>query len=113
MFYLMDFLRTSVQEEASQVALRDCSQDSEEEPGCVGFCNKNQVVRNIKRLLLIKKNQTSQLNEFSAFLCSGFNMPANLEKSVVPQDWKRSVFIPIPKKGNAKECSNYCTIALI
>ena len=29
------------------------------------------------------------------------------------QDWKRSVFIPIPKKGNAKECSNYCTFALI
>ena len=30
-----------------------------------------------------------------------------------PQDWKTSVFIPITKKGNAKECSNYCTIALI
>ena len=30
-----------------------------------------------------------------------------------PQDWKRSVFIPIPKKSNVKECSNYCTIALI
>ena len=30
-----------------------------------------------------------------------------------PQDWKRSVFIPIPKKGNAKECSNYSTTALI
>ena len=30
-----------------------------------------------------------------------------------PQNWKSSVFIPIPKKGNAKECSNYCTIALI
>ena len=30
-----------------------------------------------------------------------------------PQDWKRSVFIPIPKKGNAKECSNYSTITLI
>ena len=30
-----------------------------------------------------------------------------------PQDWKRAVFIPIPKKGNAKECSNYCTTALI
>ena len=30
-----------------------------------------------------------------------------------PEDWKRSVFILIPKKGNAKECSNYCTIALI
>ena len=27
-----------------------------------------------------------------------------------PQDWKRSIFIPIPKKGNAKECSNYCTV---
>ena len=30
-----------------------------------------------------------------------------------PQDWKRSVFIPIPKKGNVKECSNYHTLALI
>ena len=30
-----------------------------------------------------------------------------------PQDWKRSVFIPIPKKGNAKECSKYCTVTLI
>ena len=30
-----------------------------------------------------------------------------------PQDWKGSVFFPIPKKGNAEECSNYCTIALI
>ena len=30
-----------------------------------------------------------------------------------PQDWKRSVFLPIPKKGNARECSNYCTMALI
>ena len=30
-----------------------------------------------------------------------------------PQDWKMSVFIPVPKKGNAKECSKYCTIVLI
>ena len=30
-----------------------------------------------------------------------------------PQDWKRSVLIPIPKKSNAKECSNYCTVVLI
>ena len=30
-----------------------------------------------------------------------------------PQNWKRSVFIPIPKKSNAKECSNCCTVALI
>ena len=40
-------------------------------------------------------------------------MPANLETPQWPQDWKRSVFTPIPKKGNAKECSNYCTVALI
>ena len=40
-------------------------------------------------------------------------MPANLENSAVAMDWKRSVFIPIPKKRNAKECSNYHTIALI
>ena len=33
--------------------------------------------------------------------------------AIKPQDWKRSVFIPIPKKDNAKECSNYLTIALI
>ena len=40
-------------------------------------------------------------------------MPANLENSAVATDWKRSVFIPVPKKGNAKECLNYCTIPLI
>ena len=40
-------------------------------------------------------------------------MSANLENSAVAQDWKKSVFIPIPKKGNAKESSNYCTIVLI
>ena len=39
-------------------------------------------------------------------------MPANLENSAVAT-WKRSVFVPITKKGNAKECSNYRTIALI
>ena len=40
-------------------------------------------------------------------------MPANLENLAMAQDWKRSVFIPIPKRGKAKECSNYCTNALI
>ena len=40
-------------------------------------------------------------------------MPANLETEQWPQDWKRSVFIPVAKKGNAKECSNYHTIVLI
>ena len=40
-------------------------------------------------------------------------MPANLENSAAATGLERSVFIPIPKKGNAKECSNYHTIALI
>ena len=40
-------------------------------------------------------------------------MPANLENSAVATRLEKSVFIAIPKKGNAKECSNYCTIALI
>ena len=40
-------------------------------------------------------------------------MPANLENSAEATGLKRSVFIPIPKKGNAKECSNYHTIVLI
>ena len=40
-------------------------------------------------------------------------MPANLKTHQWPQDWKRSVFIPISKKGNGKACSHYHTIALI
>ena len=40
-------------------------------------------------------------------------MPTNLENSAVATDWTRSVFIAIPKKDNAKECSTYRTIALI
>ena len=40
-------------------------------------------------------------------------MPSNLKNQQWPQDWKRSDFIPISKKVNAKECSNYRTVALI
>ena len=40
-------------------------------------------------------------------------MPANLENSAVATGLEKVSLIPIPKKGNAKECSNYCTIALI
>ena len=40
-------------------------------------------------------------------------MPANLENSAVATGLENVTFIPIPKKGNAKECSNYCTFALI
>ena len=72
----------------------------------------------------ITANKASGGDEIPAGLCQtleddavkvlqAIHMPANLENSAGPQDWKRSVFIPIPKKGNAKECSNYHTIALI
>ena len=44
---------------------------------------------------------------------TALNMPANLEDSAVTTGLEKSIFIPIPKKGNAKECSDYCTIALI
>jgi len=44
---------------------------------------------------------------------AALNMPANLENSEVATGLERSVFIPIQKKGNAKECSNYRTTALI
>ena len=40
-------------------------------------------------------------------------MPTNLENSAVATGLEKSVFIPIPKKGNVKDCSNYCTVALI
>ena len=40
-------------------------------------------------------------------------MSANLENSQWSQDWKRSIFIPIPKEESAKECSDYHTVALI
>ena len=40
-------------------------------------------------------------------------MPANMENSAVAIGLERSVFIPIPKKGDAKECSKYCMIALV
>ena len=40
-------------------------------------------------------------------------MPANLENSAVATGLEKVSFIPIPKKGNAKECSKYCTVALI
>ena len=40
-------------------------------------------------------------------------MSANMKNSAVAMNWKRPVFISIPKKDDAKECSNYCTIALV
>ena len=51
--------------------------------------------------------------KFDAVKSPILNMPANLENSTVATGLERSAFIPIPKKGNAKECANYSTIALI
>ena len=55
-----------------------------------------------------------QILKDDAVESAALNMPANLEiSSGLATGLEMSVFIPIPKKGNAKECSNYCTIALI
>ena len=55
-----------------------------------------------------------QILKDDAVKSAALNMPANLENSAVAiYYWKRSVFISIPKKSSAKECSNYHTIALI
>ena len=54
-----------------------------------------------------------QILKDNAVKSAALNMPAIWKTQQWPQDWKTSVFIPIPKKGNDKKCSNYCTIALI
>ena len=60
-------------------------------------------------------NSSWAISNLKRWCCesAALTTPSNLENSQYPQDWKRSVFIPILKKGNAKECSNYYTIALI
>ena len=54
-----------------------------------------------------------QILKDDTVISASISMPANLENSAVAKGLERSVFIPIPKKGNAKECSNYCTIAFV
>ena len=67
MFYSVELLNFSPG--VSLLALKDCSEEIRREPGYIGvFATKTQ---NIKRLLLIKENQTSQVNEFSTFLYMG------------------------------------------
>ena len=51
--------------------------------------------------------------QLSLFPSAALNMPASLENSAVAIGLEKSGIIPIPKKGNTKECSNYCTITLI
>ena len=53
---------------------------------------------------ILKDNAVKVLHSISQQICKSQQWP---------QDWKELVFIPIPKKGSTKECSNYCTIALI
>ena len=71
MLYLADFLRIKSQKTASQIALGDLSEEVREEPGWIGILQQKSGSSNIERLLLIKENQTSQVNEFSAFLGMG------------------------------------------
>ena len=77
--------------------------------------HSNPKERKCQRMLKIRSDQISRS------VVSDFLQPKVLHSICQqiwktqqwPPDWKRSVFIPIPKKGNAKECSNYRTIALI
>ena len=69
MFNLVDFLRISSPEAASQIVLRDCSERGEEEPGYIGVLQQRPGSQNMKRLLLIIENEIFQVKEFSAFLC--------------------------------------------
>ena len=68
MFYSAGVLRSYAQKTASQIALRDHSKEVREEPGCAGVLHQKPGSQNINSLLLIKENQTSQANEFSALL---------------------------------------------
>ena len=58
---------------------------------------------------------TWEVHDMYVYICVYLFIPANTtwKTQQWPQDWKRSIFIPIPKKGNPKECANYRTIALI
>ena len=66
----------------------------------------------LTRQTFLSKVMTLLLNMLSRFLLHSICQQI-WKTQQWPQDRKRSVFLPIPKKGNAKECSNYCTIALI
>ena len=69
--FSVEFLRTWSPETVSQIALRDCSEEVKVEPGYIGVLfkkKKKERKKSTKRLLLIKENKVSQVNEFSAFL---------------------------------------------
>ena len=73
------------------------------------------VIHTVKGFGIVNKAEIDVFLELFCFFedPADVRMSANLENSAVVSGLKSSIFIPIPKKGNAKECSNYCTIALI
>ena len=74
MFHLGTFLRITVWETASQIALRKHSKEVRKEPGYIGFFvgkQTNKLIVKHQKITANHKNQTSQVNDFSAFLCVG------------------------------------------
>ena len=99
-------------------------QDPDNHDGVITHLEPDILEREVKRALgSITKNKASGGDEipvelFQTLRDDSVNVLHSICQQIWktqqwPQDWKRSVFIPIPKKGNAKECSNYCTVALI
>ena len=75
------------------------------------------VIHTVKHFSIVNKTEVDVFLELSCFLNAVKVLHSICQQiwktQQWPQNWKRSVFIPIPKKGNAKECSNYHTIVLI
>ena len=72
----------------------------------------NQKLKNYKLVSVLSK-RVSQILKDDAVKVLHLICQQIWKTQQWPQDWKRSLFIPVPKKDNAKECSNYCTIAFI
>ena len=69
------------------------------------------VIHTIKGFGIVNKAEVDVFLELSCFLDDAMDVGDKTQQW--PRDWKRSIFIPVPKKSNARECSNYHTIALI
>ena len=116
-------IKTRLQEYTEELYKRDLN-DLDNHDGVVTHLEPDILECEVKWVLgSITMNKASEGDGISAELFQVFKDDAvQVLHSVCqqiwkiqqwPQDWKKSVFIPIPKKGSAKECSNYCTIALI
>ena len=103
------------QEYTEELYKRDIN-DPDNHSGVITHLEPDILDREVKWALgSITMNKASggdgiQLSYFNPKRCcesAALNMPANLKTQQWPQDWKRSAFIPIPKKASSKECSNY------